>query len=187
MSRHGRRWGGKWKEAHPREFPGGLVVRISDIHCSGPGSIPGPGAEIHQTTEHKRKRSQAVQKTRLLVWQTQKIKTSSFVPFQWDWHPLSSPGLEIRSHSAVLHYCEKTATHLRISMHLPLEGPEHWQLLEQKLFYTVWTARPAGTEHGTRAAGIRILSFLHPLALGNCFSHPKTWPPKKDPKRWSQI
>ena len=37
------------------------------IHFSGPSLIPGQGAEIPQTKEHKQKGREAVQKTRLLV------------------------------------------------------------------------------------------------------------------------
>ena len=32
------------------EFPGGPVVRTWNFHCWGPGSIPGPGTKILQTT-----------------------------------------------------------------------------------------------------------------------------------------
>ena len=30
-------------ETYPREFPGGIVVRIPGFHCHGPGSVPGWG------------------------------------------------------------------------------------------------------------------------------------------------
>ena len=30
------------------ELPSGLVVRIPDFHCHGPGSTPGQGTEIPQ-------------------------------------------------------------------------------------------------------------------------------------------
>ena len=30
----------------PREFPGGLAVRIPGFHCCGLGSVPGGGTEI---------------------------------------------------------------------------------------------------------------------------------------------
>ena len=32
------------------KFPGGLVIRIQRFHCCGPGSIPGQGTEISQTS-----------------------------------------------------------------------------------------------------------------------------------------
>ena len=34
------------------EFPGGPVVRTQHSHSRGPGSIPGEGAKIPQTTSH---------------------------------------------------------------------------------------------------------------------------------------
>ena len=40
----------------PREFPGGLVLRILGFHC--PGSIPGQGAEILQTSQYDQKQTQ---------------------------------------------------------------------------------------------------------------------------------
>ena len=40
----------------PREFPGGLVVRIPGFHCHDPGSIPGQGTEIPKAASHGQKK-----------------------------------------------------------------------------------------------------------------------------------
>ena len=40
----------------PREFPGGLVLRILGFHC--PGSIPGQGVEILQASQYDQKQTQ---------------------------------------------------------------------------------------------------------------------------------
>ena len=39
-----------------REFPGGIVVRITGFHCHGPGSISGWGTEILQAAWHSPKK-----------------------------------------------------------------------------------------------------------------------------------
>ena len=44
------------KEFLPREFPGGLMVRILGFHCRDPGSVPGLGTEILQTAQHSQKK-----------------------------------------------------------------------------------------------------------------------------------
>jgi len=36
-------------------FPGGLVVRISGLHCCGPGLIPGQETDILQAARHSQK------------------------------------------------------------------------------------------------------------------------------------
>lgn len=59
------------------------------------------------------------------------------------------------------------------------------KLLEQKI--PSGTAQSAGTVPGTSSTGIMALSSPYPLALGNFFSYPKTWIPKKGPKKLSEI
>ena len=67
----------------------------------------------------------------------------------------STPRVEIRSHSAVLHYCEKQHFTYICWCLSPQRVLSHWQLLEQKIL-TVWTARPAGTEQRTRSTGLMV-------------------------------
>ena len=43
------------RKSAPREFPGGLVVRIQGFHCHGPGSISGRGTESHKPCGQKKK------------------------------------------------------------------------------------------------------------------------------------
>ena len=52
-----RSFGGRkrGKKNHSKEFPGGLVVRITGFHCCGLGSVAGRGTEIPQATWHGQK------------------------------------------------------------------------------------------------------------------------------------
>ena len=67
------------------EFPGGLVVRITEFHSHGPGSIPGQGTEISQAVRRGQKRRGKIKNLLALsyVWLVRDNKKYGQTPCQW--------------------------------------------------------------------------------------------------------
>ena len=136
--------------------------------------------------EHKQKRREAVQKTRLLVSKHSKSRQVLSSPSnETGPHKLS----KIRNQESLCCFTLlwKTASHLHIMSPLPLQGPEHWNWVagtEDTILSG--TTSHEGTLPVTRSAGISILSSVYPLALGIASPIARLGF-KKGFKRWSQI